>query len=998
MGIPNAFPAASSKSNNTTFAPSESQNRPINKNATLIRNVTQISLLKDRCLLDVEGNDKTVQPHQSLLKRQCQSHDAITRHKKKTLARPLPSFPYLGFAYSQQTSNEPFTPPSPVNSLPPSPLRSTAITASNQEYDKQFNEQSLKDKLTSEVRKTGVQIPDCFATLPNHTQELLCLIAISATLDIRESLITFSLNYALVENKKRGVEMMSHEKTLSLLGKILYFSDRNPILLKQWLAYNTQEKIIDAIEKHFEKVLLETSDRLSKLNETLTKTGIHNPKIGLYTKIPVELAHLLITNTGFFNLGLVRSILNCFIMNRFHPHNYERSICNALSLLKKNEEMRFILSNVIKPVSSESMANHLIRIQLNKKNHEPVADVDAIKTALIALMSHVRQGPSGTCFATHLKIVLLSSHLKQCLIDFRQLLAESKLSRTIQNVRQDFPFLLRMRGLALEKKIVVSIRGVLNTGAPIDEVPGLRAACRILGLKHHKKELKAAIVELIKKQGKSDSSITVTAQQLLKQLAHNTMQQNLSSFQEPLLFSLACFAFQSQTNPPLLRVWGNSLAEMAEGVDEAMITPSILYAATHPLKKQAKSLLSDEDYLNNMPAFIALFKKKTIERIHLHYDPMIHNHSIQLEHQSSEGGFILYDKRDALPNNWLRIDHPNKFQNLMRDILYETQLEQLKNSKNATESRFLKMFFDKIDRFINSKLYLIEALEAYNPTALNIHDPVNNWEFLRYTPWRTVCGNIGHSVRQVYMEDFEPKQKKNICPQDAEQLFFELRALYDNLPKSTEKIYGLNPYKKIPVYTPTHAFSLMIGHPTIARSAKSPLPPQKWLEEVVIEPGKKIANSMIDEKQKNLLIAFTDNFLVCHKKRAQFKKEVRALPRNLTVKKFRFAILKLMANERRGSKELIEKEHQFDRELFNTLPEGDKQVLQTSIIHFADTNWQREEHDVHFCIGVHPGTGELAILETTDNGSSIHPVKQYWLINQKWEIYFNTESVLPADS
>lgn len=803
-----------------------------------------------------------------------------------------------------------------------------------------------------------------------------------------EELINITLQFTALDDKNRA-----HK----LLGTLLYQLDKKST---ECLEMISTEHSLEAICLKLEDALKELFNNMASSIEEHAlkqhKLGIQDPLLSKKIKLPHEIAKILITRSGFLNYPLIDPIINFFVVNKCTPLNHEYTLMKGLKLLRRPQPLRSNLLKIKKPSYSQSLANHLIRIQMGYRFNDPITDRDAEITALTALLSHLRQGPVGSCFATHFAIVLLSTHLRKCLEDFSSLLSQGKLVRNVNNIKKEFPFLLRTGDSSTRKNITLSTDGMIihdnGEKSYLWEAPGIIAVCRAIGLENPQEAIKTVIANKIAIQESSHKSCISNIDTLIQALSkHQVEIMGLPKNFKTKLYTLATFAFETQTRNGLQSAWENSIAEMAEGKEGGMIKRPILHSICKPLKRHLETTFKDSESLNSI---IDSIRARLLKHIHLHYDPHIYNDSIDSEHHSSEGGYVIYDiNRKLTSTKWIRIETPDDFKKFILRIL-KLEKKILTPTEATTSSDSSATLYRSIKKYVSKGSFVQDAMHTFCPKYRTINDLIENWTLCQHTPWRTLSGNIAQHVREVYMEDMILRPTASLLPKSGKDLLEQLILLIKKLNLDDLKKLKDNPYLHIPLITPTHAFSLLPGHLSLLQAVMSKRTPEEWIKLHVLVPGKAIANTPISDETAHLIKDFVAKQILSKEEENTFLTAASTIPSSLSIRKFHKTLIRLIETEKKCA--LTDKEKfRISSKLCFLLPEDLQKKLKLTAVHFADTNWHEEIYDINLCIAVNPCSGKLSILEILDNGMKIRPVKEFWLLNKPWEYYLNPEIVLP---
>lgn len=740
----------------------------------------------------------------------------------------------------------------------------------------------------------------------------------------------------------------------------------------------------------FEKI----ENTAQEVRATQEKFKFQNGDASYYAFLAIEIANLLVMEDGEVNTSLIPAIIDFFI-SKDPVLNHEASLFYSLKAIFENDEIGELIKTIEAPNRQTSPAADLIRITLNIPLGESVNDRQAKITALSALLSHHRQSFEGSCFATHFAIALLANNPLACLKDFKDLLKRGSLTRTIGGIKKPFPFLMRTGEESLSQKITITKSGeIKELGTYIWKAPSIQKALHIAGFHNSKIPSKKVLSKLI-----PSGEQTICMHELLKALAEQALKLEVNKGRclQQIYFRMT-FAFEAVISNPLLRAFDNSLAEMAEANEQGMITKPVVYSITNPIEKELKQFLKKEKEAKEEASLLFnTFKSIVLKRIHLHYDPDINEKMEKHEHYSKEGGFVLYDtKGKSLTSKWTRIDSPESFRDFISDMIVLSSNEilptlnefepALRKEKELIYNRLVK----RLRKYINSKFFLLESLSCFYPANLKINDPLKSWRKSQYTPWRTIAGNFGEKVREIYNEKPLPNEKMLLPVDDVAMCFMTLADLRNLNRTPIDKDAIINCQSKIPVYTRTHAFNLIFGHPSFQHlNSDDP----KGSYNSLIDLSLKLSQDEFDESKREpltsqLLLAYSESRFKANLNLEALEKFMRELTFPISYKNFWDAILKFLEGQSETS-HLSHEENAFliDSVFCSCLPETTLFYMQRQAIHFADTNWKNGLNDIHFCIAPHPGTATLRLFEIQDDNEKIAPIHDFFIFEKPWEFY-----------
>lgn len=788
--------------------------------------------------------------------------------------------------------------------------------------------------------------------------------------------------------------------TDAILGRLIYLLNESPQMISDKVLEARQEEALRYIHDAFRKKLEAAKSSLSFLRHIHKKTAIQSSEVVPANQLAIIAANSLLPDTGRINFGLFEDVAEFFAFAGGLSKEHESEFRTVLNRFSKTPQFREQLHAVKKPESEESPANVVIRSTLGIPYFVPLNNIDAQRTALASLLSHLRQGKDGSCFATPLAIVLLKSHSEKCLEDFSALLGSAKITRRVNNVIQDFPFLLRISEKNLDKVLELDAKGRILSCASdptfVWEAPGIISACRAMNI-----ELtKDAIEDVLEHYEQSDPSKKgrhrLTVKILLQELANKAKTIPRNS-QEGLgtLYLKGCFAFQSQESNPLLHVWENAIAGMAEADESGMVRSTIVSCVAEVLNAKIRTACRDNPALKKL--LRQSIRTELSKRLHLQYDPMIFSDDTSQDEHSTEGAFVLYDKNHcSLPASWVRIDSPTAFQGFISRILEEAK-KSVKSQKGEFDKSLKKDFSRIVDvlcQYAGTTDFVVDCLRQYYPQNAALSDPLQHYANIKYAPWVTKCGNNFSKVIQVYLEDFQKSKWEHCYPLTVDMLFEKVYQMGISRCKETDA--ECNAPRLIPARIPgLHAFNIMLDHPSLSGLWKQDRGSAAWLFRKVVLPGKKFAESPIDPASQKKFVDHVLSKLVPPGKTQEMQRILEAMPLNMAVKDLREKVLQTLLDmpidEISSPREVA---LTLDGLIVESLTEAAHRSFSSSVVHFADTNWTDGSEDVHFCLLVNPGNGALEMWSCTGNGKKMFPMGQErWIRNSQWEFFTSLDKI-----
>lgn len=779
-----------------------------------------------------------------------------------------------------------------------------------------------------------------------------------------------------------------------MLGKLLFLTEQNFMRTVERMTLENLEEIQDWIRLQFDFEIMKVQSRLTQYVAKQETAQIQNPIEASKSKLAIEIAKILITELGTINTGLITPLLQLFVKDMANPLNHELSLVYPLQLIEKYPHLRNQFLKIHAP-AKHTPSDLITRIALGYSNDIELTDLDARKTVLSAMISRLRQAPSGSCFATCWTIELMSCQITQCLRDFIEIMHCSKLTRKINQQIIDFPFLITAQSKSLESEFWVDAFGKMRTsGDPfyLWEVPGFCSACLVMNIKKPEEAIKKILSDYFHDKKNADRFKPISVDEFLRLLAEWSVEQQLVPGESAVsLYRKGSFAYDSQTSNPVLNVWMNAIAGMSEAISSSMIKTQIISAvcgALDFLEKEQAASTANRIKLSVYSKISTLLSK----RIRLEYDPSIKGNPV-------DGAFVLYDKGSmSSSRGWLRIDNPASFQQFIVQIVDSARLNISLSIMNQHTVKVLEEYIMKLKSYAVSDGFLAKLIQIYDPILGSREKGLDNLLKLPYTPWITKCGNDTAKTLQVYLEKNAAPEMEKVVVANAEELL--TRIINDGKAlKMIDNSFVENPNKLVCLRIPgVHAFSLMPGHPSLRSAVQGQISTSEWMKQNLIEPGKKIALTEVGPSLHNLLLQYCSQFVPLKEAKEKFNRLVKHLSDKATIYSFRQRLLEhLQATVPLEGALLKERMLKLDTFLCQNLPSSIKYQLEKSAVHFADTNFAHDGHDVHYCVMFNPGSGQLEVWEALDSGALFTALDQKICTHQTWEFCKNIDDILPKN-
>lgn len=724
------------------------------------------------------------------------------------------------------------------------------------------------------------------------------------------------------------------------MGELIYVLDHDPDTLLKMLDATHIFSTVKEVRSKFDQAIAEIQNRLKTTHENHTKTGLHNANIAEQHAIPTEIAKILLPTSGILNDALVSRVIHEFVQDPTQKMYYSSSLKAGLNLIRHSVTIREHLEKITvrHPISKHTELVIASTLKLPPKTE--ITSTHARQCALSALLTRLRQGMSGSCFASFIAIELQSASPEQVLKDFQQLFDEQHLVRELDGVRRSFPYLLHWGHETLKQKIAIDKRGnvlhPVSLNGSLADAPGFIAVCEQFHIDNPQKFLH----EWLSKQNFSGSKLEITIEDLIGHLGREATSEQIKGAQG---------AFTAFTSHPLLSIWENSLAAMSEGKKGGLLQSALINTIVYPILKCGK--------LKEIPLqLMERIESLLMQRAHYLYDTSYR-----------EGAFILYDSLGLDDvNQWERIDSQDAFKIFVQKLLTKV----LENDP----------LMQKISSYLSSNKFITRILRKYNPSE--------NPQMVQLTPWITLLGNDPLMVMQVYHQNKMPYTLHELKPITAQDLLETLLTKLQKMADNKKAKFLVEPDLLCPMRIPgIHAFSLLLNHASLQSIYSYDGTIKTWLQKTVQPTWKSFERQRMTKNMRDDVIEYTVQFIE-KENRAKFLKQVQAFPQKLTIKEFRHLISESIHDKLPPHSLTHDKMRLIDAKLIQVLPKVLKRTWTDSIIHIADSNWQINGQDIHYGIGLNPGSGEIELMAILEDGTLYEFMEQtHYLKGHTWEVF-----------
>ena len=796
----------------------------------------------------------------------------------------------------------------------------------------------------------------------------------------------------------------SPEEGSRLLGALTFIVDRDVNGVLKSFSELSSEEFKDLIYEKVNQSFLGLDQALDHKEKAHKKTGVQQADLAKKVASCVELARLAVTRLGILNTGILPSIQEHFLSDLDASLNHDWSMAYGLKVLSESADLQAYLKSVRLPKCSQNPSLDLLKVTLGKSVKEKLSHADARIGVLSALLSHLRQGQAGSCFATFYAIGKMGSHLLQAAYELGELIQRGSIRRMFEGKEIDFPFLLKFSGESMDVPLLLSGNGVpLGHGTAIWEDPGIIAALNAVG----KVDVKSVIQESIEQHFSKEKSgrWRVTVRELLDTCINNLIQKGTLKEEERVSSRrrMAC-AVESVLVNPILRAWENSLAGMAQADLGGFMRPMVLQSILVPFQRVIRNsgLPFTEKYGKE---FLNAIFNELMERVELIYDPQVQLQSAGNDARSMQGAFVLCDKKlvkatacndlSHHPESWQRIESASDFQNFVMRTLDDVEKE------GREKSAYSKAIFSRIRKYVSSQDFLRAALLTYDLSLLP-HLQEENWARLPIAPWSETRGGDSEFLLEVALN--RRPEMLSLKPKSTSELLVGLLSWVKDAPKELREAYRENSKAGFPVRLKgVHAFSLLLGQTALSLPEDHDWSPEEWVKIHVEQAGRALASSKVSKLMRKHLIQHMKLLMTlgekdlekAREKKAEFESQANALPDLLSITEFRTYLLEIL--EKVGVKDISSLRRNLDDAVLRNLTKKQREELIQSSLCFADLNWSKGLSDLHLCAAVNPGSGELELMQVTDSGQGLRVIDQSkWLLSSEWRLCAEGPSVFAA--
>ncbi|MEC7839491.1 MAG: hypothetical protein VX777_05590 [Chlamydiota bacterium] len=688
-----------------------------------------------------------------------------------------------------------------------------------------------------------------------------------------------------------------------VLGNILFILDNDPHSISECFDRNEVDVSSEAIIDKSYEIMQGAVCRIEKYHRLLVDTAVHDIKQSLNHFTCIEIAKHLLLKNGSFNFGMIDDVIDALV-----PEILEgtEAIKNSYYILGNLASSSLSASSIYKsslPKSKKIPSNDLVKATLTKTNDSPLLNYDVKVTILSGLIENVRQGNVGSCFATAALIKLVFSRSELIVEDYIDAIESGKMRRRILNESKCLPFMLRTSREGLDTLLTINSDGYLVDVRPYNsspdrmkemarpsgkafvwEVPGIVAACRVLGYDNEKNVVSRAISQLQK--------FTFTSEELIRSVAEISFadgKREVYSGEDKLeeLRNIGIYAFGVQQRHALHSAWEQMAAAAVSYFASQFTMAFWVYESFEATVKLSDSVKKKKgrQFSRKYTALIDQVCLPMITRMRYRY-----NHFIEEDKRFFKGnrgvsdvayyGYELCDvglpadfeystdflkcikngdkyfypqkfNEFSAEENWKKIKKEN-YQDFLCDVVMNTAQYLERESRNSIWKDVAQQMCKQIRSKVFPKNITANLLGKHHRDLQDKEFKINEFT-CHSTPWMLRWGGSSDEVlKSLYSFNKQTAENHEYSGTPFETLVWRI----DYLKKQPQSIMEKqeNYFDMTAVMSPCHAFLLRPGLPQFQQAVKSELPTVEWVKQNVVGPGQRIANAKILERSKNALI------------------------------------------------------------------------------------------------------------------------------------------------
>lgn len=706
----------------------------------------------------------------------------------------------------------------------------------------------------------------------------------------------------------------TEDRVAAQMGCLLLLASRDFKNAADIATLETDDEIYDAFSIGVESILEPIRLRLLENLEEFRSYSIQSPDEALFHRLSLEMADLLLLETGSVNFGIIQDAIQYILPEHFKDLAAVNTLHILLETLEDTPALWKIISQAKAPTTEDSPSNLAVRVALGLPPEEKITDRHAQITVLSSFLGHFRQARAGTCFTTAPLMDILYHQPDMFLSDMADLVENGCVTRVVHGEKRDFPFQFTSSNDFLTVQIITDRLGrvtstrkyELRTGesptweGPYEdsylyEAPVVLAICQTLGLD----DPESAVLESLRFL-KNPFSVNELLEQLAK-IAFASQEKGVylrsrTKYTLEELVTRGRYAFCSQTNHPLHRAYEQAIVSSVKymGSKYGMGIRSYQLFEDHVKGKDKGCSVEFQTRFRSLMREILL---PLITRMRYRYNHNIDgdltlfddgNHGVHSKrcygYELCDGGlpenfqystklyteiqqgsdFIKIETHNESPSahGWTLVNTPEKFVAFFQDIIRQTT-EHLKE-KDSAHADLWDDVASKMCNVVSEKSFTERMASRMFSSSKKNHkkNPFTN----DTTPWMLKIGGDFDAVLQTFFGFIKSPSKMKEFNGNQREVLAKCISWIRNQPDELREEFA-DPRSQLLITSPCHAFLLTPNEPTFRAAWESDVAPIDYIEEEIINPGLEVAKSTIPLKSKEKLVEYVTSNLWAHRDR-----------------------------------------------------------------------------------------------------------------------------------
>jgi hypothetical protein len=698
------------------------------------------------------------------------------------------------------------------------------------------------------------------------------------------------------------------------LGILLLVCQHDQAMAAECASITSFDEALETLDQCAEEIIQVSVAALKEHAEAHLKTAIQSHEEALFQRMAIEMANLLLLNTGSINIGLVDRVSEQLIPKEFEQLVATETLRQVLALLVSSSLYAREIASVSAPESHTGPSALSIRCLLGLGHDEPITKRHAQIFVLSAVLGHFRQANAGTCFATACLIRARLYHLQFFIQDLKQLTAEGRITRSLHGELRHFPYFARVTKEYLDTLVECDSDGFIcgakryklkpyqqkswpqPVNAYLSQAPGIVAVCAVLGIANSDEAIRLAIANLPKPFSINELLQNLVTHAWQEQESIGFRLRSRSYFSKEQFLERAQFAFGSQTNHPLHAAYEQSAAAMVSYFGSQYAIPSWIHETlSGVIEKSAKCLTSGLQ--KKFKALQAEIFLPLIIRMRFRYNPHIDDafklfddgnygatgetfygyelcdgglpkdftYSRKLYNEYRQGSSMITLQRfnHYLPEQqWQVINSGEKFQHFVHSVVKDTVAYLKTNEPKALQGQWDEAASAMI-KAINSPTFARQMIFLLLGKQSNQKKHwTQNPHQLQTTPWTFRWGGDFNAVMQTYFGFSAPPSKMKEFIGSPREVLAKCINYIKNQPQQIKQELSETDTLML-VTSPVHAFLLKPDEPSFINAWKNEENTNAFIASQVELPGKKIAHGRLSIRACKELIDFIANNQWC---------------------------------------------------------------------------------------------------------------------------------------